>query len=355
MRLNIYELLDKTFDMGASDLHLSADTPPVMRIKGELQYITDQPLTAEETRAMAMEILNEEQLQKVESIGELDFSLSRPGKGRFRGNCFIQRETYAMAIRLLYFEDLSMEKLGIPPIMKELSRKKRGLVLITGPTGSGKSTTLATMINLINQERRCHIITLEDPIEYLHKNKMSIVHQREVGQDTDSFAAGLRSALRQDPDVILVGEMRDLETISTAITAAETGHLVLSTLHTPGAAKSVDRMIDVFPPHQQQQIRVQLAAVLEGIVYQQILPKADESGRVAAFEVLLATPAVRNLIREEKHHQIDSAIQTSTKLGMQSMDQALIGLYKRSVITRDTLMSYAFDMDEIRRQISSHF
>lgn len=352
--MNIYELLDKTFDMGASDLHLSADTPPVMRINGELQFISEQPLTAAETQAMAREILTDEQLHKVETVGEMDFSLSRPGKGRFRGNCFIQKESYAMAIRLLYFEDLSMEKLGIPNIMKDLSRKKRGLVLITGPTGSGKSTTLATMINLINQERRCHIITLEDPIEYLHSNKMSIVHQREVGQDTGSFAAGLRSALRQDPDVILVGEMRDLETISTAITAAETGHLVLSTLHTPGAAKSVDRMIDVFPPHQQQQIRVQLAAVLEGIVYQQILPKADESGRVAAFEVLLATPAVRNLIREEKHHQIDSAIQTGTKMGMQSMDQALIALYKRSVISRDTLMSYAFDLDEIRRQVSSY-
>lgn len=351
--MNIYELLDKTFDLGASDLHLSADTPPVMRINGELQFISDQPLTAADTQAMAREILTDEQLHKVGNVGEMDFSLSRPGKGRFRGNCFIQRDSYAMAIRLLYFEDLSMEKLGIPNIMKELSRKKRGLVLITGPTGSGKSTTLATMINLINQERRCHIITLEDPIEYLHANKMSIVHQREVGQDTGSFAAGLRSALRQDPDVILVGEMRDLETISTAITAAETGHLVLSTLHTPGAAKSIDRMIDVFPPHQQQQIRVQLAAVLEGIVYQQILPKADDSGRVAAFEVLLATPAVRNLIREVKHHQIDSAIQTGTKLGMQSMDQALIGLYRKNLINRETLMNYAFDLDEIKRQFAS--
>lgn len=352
--MHIFELLDKTFELGASDLHLSAGSPPVVRINGALEYLPGESLIPEETLAMARQVLNEEQLRKIEEAGQLDFSLSRPGKGRFRGNCFIQRDSYALAIRLLYFEELSMEKLGIPSAMKDLSRKKRGMILVTGPTGSGKSTTLAAMISLINKERRCHVITLEDPIEYLHKNNVSIIHQREVGKDTESFASGLRSALRQDPDVILVGEMRDLETISTAITAAETGHLVLSTLHTPGCAKSVDRMIDVFPPYQQQQVRVQLAAVLEGIVYQQLLPNADDTGRVAAFEVLLATPAVRNLIREVKHHQIDSAIQTGTKLGMQTMDQDLMALYRRGQISRETLMTHAFDLDEIKRQFASH-
>lgn len=256
-----------------------------------------------------------------------------------------------MAIRIIPLRIPTIEELGLPPIVKELARLPRGLILVTGPTGSGKSTTLASMVNLINEERNCHILTLEDPIEYLHKHNKSIVNQREIGSDTNSFANALRAALRQDPDVILVGEMRDLDTISIALTAAETGHLVLSTLHTIGAAKTIDRIIDVFPPHQQQQVRIQFSSVIQAIISQQLLPRYNGDGRVAAFEIMVATPAIRNLIREEKIHQIDTLIQTSGKRGMQTMDNSLLELHNKGVISRDTVLNQAVNLDIIRRYI----
>ncbi|EOD00112.1 type IV pilus twitching motility protein PilT [Caldisalinibacter kiritimatiensis] len=347
MELN--ELLRKTVEMKASDLHITVGFPPVMRINGELVVCNEDNLTPNDNYDLVKQMLSEEQFKTLEREGELDLSYSQRGLGRFRVNVYKQRGTYGMAIRTVSLKIPTIEELGLPPIVKELSRKKRGLILVTGPTGSGKSTTLASMINTINNERNCHILTLEDPIEYLHKHNKSIVNQREVGTDTISFANGLRSALRQDPDVILVGEMRDLETISTAITAAETGHLVLSTLHTIGAAKTVDRIIDVFPPHQQQQIMVQLSNVIEGVISQQLLPKADGSGRAVALEIMVATPAIRNLIREGKTHQIQTAIQTGTKYNMVTMDNSLLELYRKGIISRDTILNYSVDKEMVKR------
>ncbi|MFY9613041.1 MAG: PilT/PilU family type 4a pilus ATPase, partial [Tissierellaceae bacterium] len=267
----------------------------------------------------------------------------------YRINAFKQRGSYGMVLRIIPLVIPSMEALGLPKVVEELARLRRGMVLVTGPTGSGKSTTLATMVNQINHERNCHVLTLEDPIEYLHKHQEALVTQREVGSDTGSFANALRAALRQDPDVILVGEMRDLETISIALTAAETGHLVFSTLHTSGAAKTIDRIIDVFPPHQQHQVRVQLSSVIQGIISQQLLPKADGVGRVAAFEVMIATPAIRNLIREDKIHQIDTSIQTGASHKMQTMDNSLIELYRRGDITREVLMTNCIDLQYVKK------
>ncbi len=283
--------------------------------------------------------------------GEIDFSYSAPKQGRFRVNAYIQRGSYGLALRIIPLEIPSMQKLGLPPVISDLTRLARGLVLVTGPTGSGKSTTLATMIDQINRERKKHILTLEDPIEYLHKHNKSIVNQREIGTDSKSFSSALRGALRQDPDVILVGEMRDLDTISIAITAAETGHLVLSTLHTLGSAKTIDRIIDVFPPYQQQQIRVQLASVLQAVISQQLLPKADGNGRVAAMEVMIVTPAIRNLIREDKVHQIGTAIQTGSKYRMQTMDNSLTELYRRGQISKDIALSQAINTEDIKKYI----
>jgi twitching motility protein PilT len=279
----------------------------------------------------------------------MDLSFSLAGIGRFRVNVFKQRGTMAAAIRLVASKIPNPEDLGLPSSVIELSKKTRGLILVTGPTGSGKSTTLASLINLINHERADHILTLEDPIEYLHRHHKSIVNQREIGHDSQSYANALRAALRQDPDVILVGEMRDLETISIAITAAETGHLVLSTLHTVGAAKTIDRIIDVFPPSQQQQIRIQMSTVLQAVISQQLLPRRDKSGRVAAIEVMIANPAIRNLIREGKTHQITSSIQTGLKFGMQTMDGALADLYRKGIITREDAMTYAVDQEMLSK------
>ncbi|HAE92704.1 MAG TPA: type IV pili twitching motility protein PilT, partial [Tissierella sp.] len=270
---------------------------------------------------------------------------------RYRVNVYKQRGSYGMALRIIPLEVPTIGDLGLPKVVKDLSRLARGLILVTGPTGSGKSTTLASMINQINNERRCHILTLEDPIEYLHKHNQSIVNQREIGSDSMSFANSLRAALRQDPDVILVGEMRDLETISIALTAAETGHLVLSTLHTIGAAKTIDRVIDVFPPHQQQQVRIQFSSVIQAIISQQLLPKADDSGRIAAFEIMVATTAIRNLIREEKIHQIDTAIQTGAKFNMQTMDNSLLDLYKKGLITKEITLMQSINQDNIKKYI----
>ncbi|MEA5095476.1 MAG: type IV pilus twitching motility protein PilT [Sedimentibacter saalensis] len=349
--MNLIELLCIGIDRNASDVHLTVGLPPTFRIDGQLVSLIEDKLTPDDTLDLVKQALDEKRLNKLNEDGEIDFSYSIPSVGRFRVNVFRQRGTYAMVLRIIPLEIPLMNELGIPPVVNELSRLPRGLILVTGPTGSGKTTTLASIINKINTERRCHIITLEDPLEYLHKHKKSIVNQREIGSDTHSFANGLRGALREDPDVILVGEMRDLETISIAITAAETGHLVLSTLHTNGAAKTIDRIVDVFPPYQQQQIRVQLSAVIEAVISQQLLPKATGSGRVAAHEVMLATPAIRNLIREGKNHQIDTSIQTSGALGMQTMDTSLINLYKRGAITKETAISQAYNMDEVRKKI----
>lgn len=350
--MNIVELLKIGMEKRASDIHITVGVPPILRIDGKLTPLDMEPLKPSNTKDLVYNTLSESLIQQLEKEGELDTSFSSPGIGRYRVNAYKQRGSYAMALRIIPLEIPSMESLGLPAVIKDLARLPRGLILVTGPTGSGKSTTLAAMVDLINKERNCHIITLEDPIEYLHKHNKSIVNQREIGIDSYSFANALRAALRQDPDVILVGEMRDLETISIALTAAETGHLVLSTLHTVGSAKTIDRIIDVFPPHQQQQVRVQLSTVIQAIISQQLLPKANGDGRVAAFEVMIATPAIRNLIREEKIHQIDTAIQTGAKHQMQTMDNSLLDLYRRGLISRETALMQAVNQENIKRFIT---
>lgn len=350
--MDIMDMLARTSQAGASDLHITVGSPPVIRVNGELQWLEETSLTADQVEELVNQLLTSKQLTLSDIKKELDLSFSLRGFGRFRVNIFKQRGSYSAAFRTVMGRIPSREELGLLPVIEELCRKQRGLVLVTGPTGSGKSTTLAYMINLINQERKCHIITLEDPIEYLYKHDKSIINQREIGGDVNSFADGLRAALRQDPDIILVGEMRDLETISIAVTAAETGHLVLSTLHTVGAAKTIDRIVDVFPPFQQQQIKIQLSTVLEGIVSQQLLPKADGRGRIAAIEVMIANSAVRNLIREGKTFQIQNVIQTGSKLGMQTMDTSLMDLYKRGFITKESVFQYCVEADNIKRYLS---
>jgi len=329
----IDELLKKAGEVGASDIHLTVKSPPVFRINGELKALGTEVLTAGNLEAFLQHLTSETQRSLFEEKGELDFSYGIAGVGRFRINIFRQRGNLGLAVRLVPFTVKDPQELGLPSAVVELSTLHRGLVLVTGPTGSGKSTTLASLINLINNTRSAHIVTVEDPIEHLHLHRKCLVNQREVGQDTQSFASALRSALRQDPDVILVGEMRDLETISMAITAAETGHLVLSTLHTNDTAQAIDRMVDAFPPHQQNQIRSQLASVLQGIVAQQLFPRMDQKGRVAAYEVLLATAAVRNMIRENKTHQIKNIIQTNAQIGMQSMEKSVEDLVNKGIIS----------------------
>lgn len=349
--MGILEILELAIKSGASDVHLTVASPPIIRVNGRLKRLGEEKLTPEDAMRIIQEVLTPEQIEAFEAKGELDISYSNPGFGRFRVNVYKQRGSYSMALRVVALNIPSMDALRLPLVLKELATKQRGLILVTGPTGSGKSTTLAAMIDHMNQTRNEHIITIEDPIEYLHKHQLSIVNQREIGHDSHSFANALRAALRQDPDIILVGEMRDLETIGTAITAAETGHLVMSTLHTIGAAKTVDRIIDVFPPHQQQQVRVQLASVIEAVISQQILPKADGTGRVAAFEIMVANAAIRNLIREGKTHQIQNVIQTGSNQGMQTMDASLLELYKKRIIDLPTLRKYSVDVDMTMKQI----
>lgn len=349
--MNLVEIVNYGTEHKASDIHITVGIPPTYRIFGELVKVGDEPLSPEDTKKLTEEALTEKQFSILEEKGELDFSYSSPGVGRYRVNAYKQRGSYGMALRIIPMEIPSMEALGLPPIVKELARLPRGLILVTGPTGSGKSTTLASIIDQINKERNTHILTLEDPLEYLHRHNKSIVNQREIGSDSINFANALRGALRQDPDVILVGEMRDLETISIAITAAETGHLVLSTLHTLGAAKTIDRIIDVFPSHQQQQVRVQLSSVIQAVVSQQLIPKYDGNGRVAAFEVMVATPAIRNLIREDKIHQVDTAIQTGSRYGMQTMDNSLVDLYRRGLIKKDVALIQAFNQEDIKKYL----
>ena len=343
------ELLELTVNQGASDLHLTVGISPVIRVNGKLNTIGSVKLLPKDTEKYAKELLGELYSSYLEE-GEIDTSYSIPGLGRFRVNVFKQRNSTAIAIRVISLKVPTLNELGYTSIIKELTTKKRGLILVTGPTGSGKSTTLAAMINEINNTRDRHIITLEDPIEYLHKHNKSIINQREIGKDSKSYKNALKSILREDPDVILIGEMRDLETISIAITAAETGHLVLSTLHTIGAAKTIDRIIDVFPPYQQQQIKIQLSAVLQGIVSQQLVPTI-EGGRAAAVEIMIATQAIQNMIREGKTHQIESAVQTGNKYGMRTMDMALTELYKKGLITEETARTYSIDKEMISRMM----
>ena len=337
----LLELLNLAVDKGASDLHLTVGQSPVLRLHGELIRVDMPKLTPADTAEMFDEVAQDMQRTTFESLGEVDFSLSLPGIGRFRVNAFRQRNTIGIACRLIPQVIPSIASLGLPPVVGELTNRRQGLILVTGPTGSGKSTTLAAMIDKINQERAEHILTIEDPIEFLHRHQRSIVNQREVGADTKSYANGLRAALREDPDVILIGEMRDLETTAAAVSAAETGHLVLATLHTPGAAQAVHRILDIFPPYQQAQIRTQLALVLQAIISQQLLRRADGQGRIVASEVLMVTPAIRNLIREGKVHQINSMMQAGAQFGMQTMEQSLQNLYQRGLISKAQMDLYA--------------
>ena len=348
------DILQEAVDRHASDIHITAGRPVIFRIDGDLRPLDGDKLTPEQIEELVVPLFadNDRLVETMEKTGEIDFAHSLYGRGRFRVNVFKQRGTLAMVMRLLPFKIPAPRELGLPASVQELCQRKRGLVLVTGATGSGKSTTLASLINMINKTYSKHIITLEDPIEYLHRHEKSIVNQREIGDDTESYAGALRAALREDPDVILVGEMRDLETIQTAITAAETGHLVFSTLHTNSAADTINRVIDVFPPHQQQQIRVQLASVIECVISQQLLPIQTGSGRVAAFEVMMGTSAVRNLIREGKAFQIPSMIQTSKKQGMQSMDDALYNLYIGGLISAENCLNYAQDAIAMSRKVS---
>lgn len=341
--MRITELMEKAAAHSASDIHISVGIPPTMRISSGLIPIEDTIVTPDMSLNFAKEIMNEAQWDSFNQHGEYDFSLSAPGKYRFRVNAYRQRQSVALAMRLIRSNAPDINSLGLPPIVNSLCSLNRGLILVTGPTGSGKSTTLASMIDVINRTRNQHILTLEDPIEYLHKHKKSIVNQREIGVDSENYANALRAAMRQDPDIILIGEMRDLETIGIALTAAETGHLVLSTLHTTGAAKTIDRVIDVFPPHQQQQIRMQLSMTLAAVVSQQLLLCTDGKTRVAAAETLIATPAVRNLIRENKVHQVAGMMQASTSSGNQLMDNALADLYRQGRISRENALFYSVD------------
>lgn len=347
--MDLPDLVKYGTDNLASDIHITVGAPIIYRINGVLTPLNDKKLTQDDTKSLVYQALSDKLRERLEDKGEVDHSYSSPGVGRYRLNAFKQRGSYGMVLRIIPLKIPSMDELGLPHIVRQFSEYRRGLVLVTGPTGSGKSTTLAAIIDKINRERKCHILTLEDPIEYLHKHKESIVNQREMGYDSSSFSSGLRSALRQDPDVILVGEMRDLETISIALTAAETGHLVLSTLHTSGAAKTIDRIIDVFPPHQQQQVRIQLSSVLQAVISQQLLLSIREDSRVAAFEVMIATPAIRNLIRDDKIHQIDISIQTGGSLGMVTMDNSLLNLYKRGLISKDVALSQSINREEMRK------
>ncbi|MDF2819629.1 MAG: pilT [Clostridiales bacterium] len=337
------ELMILAKDNKASDVHITVGVPPILRINGVLGYTEFEKLMPNDTEQLIRPIMNEHSLQQYMEHGEADFSFSYPQIGRFRVNVFKQRGSMAAAIRLVNSVIPSPQQLGVPESVLNLFNKKRGLVLVTGPTGSGKSTTLASLIDQINQNRKCHVVTLEDPIEYLHSHNQSIVNQREIGLDSRSYADALRASLREDPDVILVGEMRDLETISIAITAAETGHLVFSTLHTIGATNTIDRIVDVFPPHQQQQIRIQLSAVLQSVISQQLIPMSNNRGRVAAFEVMHANQAIRNLIREGKTHQIQSTMQTSKRLGMQTMDDAILDLVISGHIEQEKAIQFAQD------------
>ncbi len=345
---NLDQMLKELVARGASDLHITTGIPPMIRLHGHLRVLGDTPLTPAVTKQLAYSILTDVQKQKFEEQKELDFSFGVRGLGRFRANVFLQRGAVGVAIRTIPYKIYTFQELGLPKVVEELCNRPSGLVLVTGPTGSGKSTTLATMIDKINSERHEHIVTIEDPIEFVHTHKKCIVNQREVHADTDSFANALRAALRQDPDKVLIGEMRDLETIESALTIAETGHLTFATLHTNSAVQTINRIIDVFPAHQQPQIRAQLSFVLEGVLCQTLLPRADGHGRVLALEVMVPNPAIRNLIREDKVHQIYSAMQAGQeKSGMQTMNQSLLEQYMRRAISKDMALGASQNPDEL--------
>jgi len=349
----MHEMLSIMYEKGASDLHVTTGIPPTIRIDGRLMPMPSEALAPQDTKRLCYSILTEAQKQRFEEELELDLSFGVKGLSRFRANIYMQRGAVAGAFRTIPFRVRSFDELGLPPVMKELCKKPRGLVLVTGPTGSGKSTTLAAMIDKINSERQEHIVTIEDPIEYLHPHKKCVINQREVNADTQSFKKALKHILRQDPDIVLVGEMRDLETIEAALTVAETGHLVFATLHTNSCVQTINRILDVFPPYQQPQVRAQLSFVLEGVVSQILLPKASGSGRVLCLEVMIPNPAIRNLIREEKVHQIYSQMQVGqAKFGMQTMNQSLLAAFLRREITLDDAVGRSSDPDEFRNLMS---
>ncbi|HXE72275.1 MAG TPA: type IV pilus twitching motility protein PilT [Candidatus Nitrosotenuis sp.] len=353
LRYTMDDLLKTTVERGASDLHLTVGLPPVLRISGKLVPTEFPRLTPEDTKRLIYAILNDKQKEKFEKTWELDCSHGVRGFGRFRVNVFRQRGVVGATLRAIPSSIPTRPELNLPAVLEEIVHRPHGLVLVTGATGQGKSTTIACMLDIINSEKTYHILTIEDPIEYIHPHKKSMVNQRELGQDTLSWSNALRAALREDPDVILVGEMRDLETIAGTLTAAETGHLVFSTLHTSDAAQTVDRIVDVFPPHQQQQIRIQLASVLEAVVSQQLIPHASGVGRVPATEIMIATSAVRNLIREGKSHQLYNAIQTGSKHGMLTMEQSLLELYQNKQITFEDAINHTMHPEDLRRMIES--
>jgi twitching motility protein PilT len=351
--MNLFELMETAVKEKASDLHLTVGRPPMIRIYGELIPISGQEILSNNLIVeLITPILDESRKQVLLRTGQVDFSYGLPKVARFRVNVFRQRGAFSTVMRTIPTEIPLLNTLGVPEVVKTFCEKSRGLVLVTGPTGSGKTTTLAALLDLVNENRNCHILTLEDPIEYLHRHKLSIINQREIGTDTDSFASGLRAALREDPDVILVGEMRDLETIQIALTAAETGHLVFATLHTNDVMQTIDRVIDVFPPHQQTQIRMQLALTIQGIIAQQLIPRIDRPGRVLATEVLVATSAARNVIREGKTHQLPTIIQTGGKLGMHTLDSTLKALYDKRIISLQEALLRCSDAEEFKKTIA---
>lgn len=351
--IDIKKLLKEAVDLRCSDIHITVGVPPSVRIFGSLKPMPQYPiLTAADTENLAQQVLTDAQFNTIAENGDVDFAIQYTDVGRFRANIFKQRKSYSMVFRVLASNIPNLESLNLPPVITTLAQKPRGLILVTGPTGSGKSTTLAAIIDYINRNRYNHILTLEDPVEFIHPHKKCVVNQREVGDDTTSFARALRGALREDPDVILVGEMRDLETISAAVTAAETGHLVLSTLHTKGAASTIDRIIDSFPAEQQTQIRMQLVNVLEGVITQDLVPRADGTGRALAMEILIMNDAVRNLIRESKIHQVGQIMQTNLQLGMQTMDYHLAKLTREGIITVDSGMKKAMDKASYQRYLN---
>ncbi len=350
---NLHQLLKVMIEKGSTDLHITTGTPPQLRIDGSLTPLRMPPLTAPETKQICYSILTDAQKHKFEEFNELDLSFGVKGLSRFRCNIFMQRGAVGGAFRTIPFKILTFEELGLPPVMTEISKKPRGLVLVTGPTGSGKSTTLASIIDKINGERHEHIITIEDPIEYLHSHKSCIVNQREVGSDTAGFKIALKYVLRQDPDIVLVGEMRDLETIEAALTIAETGHLVFATLHTNSCVQTINRVVDVFPPFQQSQVRAQLSFVLEGVLCQTLIPKQTGHGRALGMEIMVPNPAIRNLIREEKIHQIYSQMQVGqSKFGMQTMNQSLFDLYRKRIISLEEAEHHSHDLAELRQMLS---
>ncbi|MDU2688770.1 PilT/PilU family type 4a pilus ATPase [Paeniclostridium sordellii] len=353
--MKIFSMLKIAVELGASDIHITTDCEPIARTKGKFVILSDKLLTKEDTEEMAKELAGPKNFERLKKHGECDFSVAIENGERFRVNVYKQRGNYAIAIRTITSQIPSFNSLGLPESIVKFTEKEKGLILVTGPTGSGKSTTLASLLDIINEKQQKHIITLEDPIEYVHHHKQSIVSQREIGNDTESFNTALRAVLRQDPDVILIGEMRDPETVSIALTAAETGHLVFSTLHTIGAAKTIDRIVDMFTSEQQQQVRTQLSTVCEGVISQQLVPTIDGRNRVVAVEVMITTPAIRNLIRESKTYQIPNMIQTGTKIGMQSMDHELVSLYRQGKISRESVLSRCTDFDFTSRLMGGEF